>query len=127
MTKLGAAFGGVTFFRGDILGKNELEKDERVAEVINAEDHSYQKEGYFFIADEESGRLLILIFGNKTVKKIGGYTMAEKKTEEDNLEDIYRDGIAEGMMDNNELTPFEEAFIRGYNSYMDYSDDVNEV
>lgn len=53
--------------------------------------------------------------------------MAEENIEEDYLEDIYRDGIAEEMRDNNELSPFEEAFIRGYNSFLDYSDDVNEV
>lgn len=51
-------------------------------------------------------------------------TWFEKK---DYLDDIYRDGIAEELMDNNELSSSEEAFLRGYNDQWDSGPDIGEA
>ena len=44
--------------------------------------------------------------------------------EEDSLDDIYKDGVAESLMDAEELTAEEEAFLLGYNSAYDYTPDL---
>ncbi len=51
----------------------------------------------------------------------------EYNNEGDYLDDIYRDGIAEELMDNNELSSAEEAFLRGYNDQWDSGPDVGEA
>ena len=53
--------------------------------------------------------------------------MKHQNYENDCIDDIYRDGIAEELMDNNELTIAEEAFLRGYNDQWDTGPDVGEA
>lgn len=46
---------------------------------------------------------------------------------EDYLDDVYRDGIAEDLMDQDEISSEEEAFLRGYNDFLDMDQNSGEA